>query len=57
MKFYEAIGNCVGLKSKTLRNCLSSSFPHHFSGIIGNLEQKNVLQIARQLIQLGNLLL
>ena len=31
----------IFLKSKTLRNCLSSSpFLHHFSEIMGNLEQK-----------------
>ena len=30
---------CVCLKSKKLRN-LSSSFLHHFSGIMGNSEQK-----------------
>ena len=28
------------LENKKLRNCLSSSFLHHFSGITGNSEQK-----------------
>ena len=31
---------CLSLKSKTLHNCISSSFLHHFSGITGNLKSE-----------------
>ena len=44
---------CVCSKSKTLRNCLSSSsFLHHFSGRTGNSEQRNILRTIGQLVQL-----
>ena len=49
---------CFFLKSKTLRNCLSSSsFIHCFSGLTGNSEQKNILQTFEQLMQFSYLLL
>ena len=48
----------VCLKSKDLCNCLPfSSFLHSFSGIMGKLEQKNILRTIKQLIQFSYLLL
>ena len=47
---------CIRLKSKTLRNCLSSSFLHHSFGITGNSEQKNILLTLGQLTQFSYLL-
>ena len=46
------------LKSKRLCSYLSSSsFLHHFSGIMGNSEQKNISQTIEQLMQFIYLLL
>ena len=47
---------CVCVKYITLCNCLySSPFPSHsslvLSGILGNLEEKTILQTTKQLIQ------
>ena len=39
-KEQQSMSFCVSLKSIILRNCLSSSFLHHFSGITVNSEQK-----------------
>ena len=48
---------CVCLKNKTNRNYLFSfSFLHHFSGITGNLELKNISRTIVQLIQFSYLL-
>ena len=47
----------VCLKSKTLRNCLSSSFVHSFSEITRGFGAKNSLQTIGQLIQFSYLLL
>ena len=45
------------LKSIALRSRLSSFFPHHFSGITQNSEQKNISETFGQLIQFSYLLL
>ena len=59
-KEYNSVANKTRheiLKSIALRSRLSSFFPHHFSGITENSEQKNILETFGQLIQFSYLLL